>query len=337
MQLHSIDPLGDPNWDRLVAMYPDATAFHSSAWAKVLFNTYRHTPHYLRVSDGGQTVALVPLMSVNSWLTGRRGVCLPFSDFCAPLISAGVDSKKLLSLILTEAEKNSWKYVEWRHDTMADEFSIPAKSFFGHTLDLQPGADALFGSFEGSVRRAIRKAERSHIRLEIGVKREAMERYYHLHLRTRQRLGVPSQPFSFFMNIWKELLKPGLGFIVTAFSHELPAASAVFLCSNTHAIYKFGASDERFQENRVSNLVIWEAIKLLVSDGVKILHFGRTATENLGLRRFKCGWGVREFRIRYFKSDRTRSGSFNVPAGLVRRLPMRLNRLAGALLYPHLD
>src|SRR5205807_2581668 len=110
------------------------------------------------------------------------------------------------------------------------------------------------------------------------------------------------------------------------------------------AVYKFGASEETFQEFRGNNLVMWEAIKFLIRDGARMLHFGRTSLDNDGLRRFKMGSGVVEEAIEYFKFDtrakiwqstaRNDSGFYN---NIFRRLPLVLNRLAGAVIYPHLD
>jgi hypothetical protein len=89
---------------------------------------------------------------------------------------------------------------------------------------------------------------------------------------------------------------------------------------------------------------MWEAIKYLVGKGLKTLHLGRTSFDNDGLRRFKLSWGTKEEIIEYFRfafgadmwvnSGRNASESHS---WLFRRLPLPLNRLAGALIYPHLD
>jgi hypothetical protein len=92
------------------------------------------------------------------------------------------------------------------------------------------------------------------------------------------------------------------------------------------------------------NLVMWEAIKTLVQRGADTLHLGRTSMENEGLRRFKLSWGSEEEVIPYFRFDTAkdtwvnprlpRSGSHKKFFG---RLPLALNRIAGAMLYPHRD
>ena len=74
-----VDPLCDSAWDRLVLSHSESNVFHSAAWAKVLCETYGHKPFYLSFSEGGELVALIPLMEVRSAITGCRGVCLPFS------------------------------------------------------------------------------------------------------------------------------------------------------------------------------------------------------------------------------------------------------------------
>jgi hypothetical protein len=89
---------------------------------------------------------------------------------------------------------------------------------------------------------------------------------------------------------------------------------------------------------------MWEGIKRLVGSGVKMLHFGRTSMDDDGLRRFKLSWGAGEETIEYFKfalgPNLWVNGCRNERVfhkGLFRRLPLRVNRFAGALVYPHLD
>ena len=91
-EVNVVDPTRDPDWDGLVASHPGSNFFHSAAWAKVLCRTYGHKPISLLLSRNGEPVALVPLLEVSSPLTGRRGVCLPFTDFCDPLFFGGCDS-----------------------------------------------------------------------------------------------------------------------------------------------------------------------------------------------------------------------------------------------------
>jgi len=345
IDLRILDPLRDADWDRLVISHPDCMFFHSAAWARVLAKTYAHRPFYLHFSRQAKTVALVPMMEIRSRLTGRRGICLPFSDFCEPLIFDQGESETLLRKISDLARERNWRYFELRgRQVMLPAARAVSSKFYGHKLVLSENADALLARFESSVRRAIRKAQKSGLNTRVTTSREAVLEFYRLHVRTRRRHGTPPQPLSFFLNIHTEAIQTGQGFIVLAKCGARSVAAAIFLQFGKNALYKFGASTEAYQEFRGNNLVMWEAIRFLLQRGCQCLHFGRTDIENDGLRRFKMGWGTEEDMIEYFKFDvkeetwegegRTGSGFHNK---IFRRLPLMLNRLAGSVIYPHLD
>ena len=158
--MHPTSPLEHPNWDALIASHPDFSFFHSSAWAKVLTETYGYTPDYFVAKNGNAIHSLLPLMEVDSWLTGRRGIALPFTDDCEPL-SPDTDSfQKLFQSAIEFGKMRGWKYLECRNAGKFFDQAPASLSFFGHSLDLVPGEDKLFAQLEGSVRRAIRSGLR---------------------------------------------------------------------------------------------------------------------------------------------------------------------------------
>src|SRR5262249_41361057 len=344
LQIRVVDPLREPAWDHLVALHRDACCFHTSAWAKVLHQTYNHKPFYLQFSRGRRLAALIPLMEVRSPFTGRRGVCLPFSDACEPLIFDSEATAFVTDQLVRFARERRWIYLETRGGKSLPLAASPIAKFYGHTLDLCSGAEELIARFASPVRRAIRKAERSGVNALIVRNRQAMSDFYRLHVQTRRRHGIPPQPASFFLNIYEHIVKPGLGFIVLGRYGYRVVAAAIFFRFGKNALYKYGASDNRFQEFRANNLVMWQGIQVLAHAGAEQLHFGRTDLENDGLRRFKLSWGAEEKTIDYFRvyplgrecvpSVRSGSGFHKKIFG---RLPLALNRLAGCVIYPHLD
>jgi Acetyltransferase (GNAT) domain len=344
LQMRICDPVHNPGWDHLVALHRDAGCFHTSAWAKVLHQTYNHHPFYLRFSRGRRLAALIPLMEVRSRFTGCRGVCLPFSDVCEPLIFDPEALELVRDRLVRFARERGWRHLEIRGGKSFQSTSDSATKFYGHTLDLRHRVEELANRFDGAVRRAIRKAERSDISALVVRNRQAIDDFYRLHVQTRRRHGLPPQPASFFLNIYEHIIKPGLGFIVLARRGSRPIAAAVFFRFGKNAVYKYGASDKRFQEFRANNLVMWQGIQLLARTGVEKLHFGRTDCENDGLRRFKLSWNTQEETIDYFRVDpsgRPCLTPVRRNAGLHKRifgrLPLMFNRLAGSILYPHLD
>jgi lipid II:glycine glycyltransferase (peptidoglycan interpeptide bridge formation enzyme) len=246
----------------------------------------------------------------------------------------------LLQAALDLARERRWRFIEFR----VPGSGFPGKPaycrYHGHGLDLTPAEDSLFESFSSSTRRGIRKAEQSWLDLEVSRERAALRHYYDLHCDTRQRQGVPPQAWRFFRAIHEHLLEHNQGFVVLARKNDRPVAGSVFLHFNGRAVYKFGASDFRLQHLRANNLVMWQGIRHCRNIGCRHLDFGRTDHENEGLRRFKQGWGTREFPITYHRYstdlnkflESTRKGSGWLNA-IFKHVPVPLARLVGALLY----
>ena len=340
-----VDPVHRPGWDTLLNQFADATSFHTAAWARVLAKSYGHKPCYLSFSRGEEIVGLLPLMEVRSRFTGCRGVSLPFSDFCGPLVSDESIAELIAERLDELSSERRWDYVEVRGGGPAAYAEADREiSFYGHRLSLAGTLDELWNGLTSPVRRAIRKAEKSNIEVEVSTSPQAVREFYQLHRRTRRRHGLPPQPFRFFQNISDEIIEREGGFVALAKVGSRPIAAAMFFELNGNAVYKFGASDESQQDLRANNLVMWEAIKALSRRGCHTLHFGRTELGNEGLRRFKEGWGAIEEIIQYFKFHRAKRPA--TPAGkshaafyhgFFRRMPLPMNTLAGALIYPHLD
>jgi hypothetical protein len=337
-----IDLFQHPNWDTLVTSLPNFSFFHGVAWAKVLVETYGYAPNYFVTKGSNNLCSMLPLMEVDSWLTGRRGIALPFTDDCEPLCQDNNSFKALFQNAIEFGKMRGWKYLECRGGRKLFE-GVPASlSFYGHSLNLAAGEEQLFGRLESSVRRAIRKAEKDGVVVDISQSLEAMETFYSLQCKTRKKHGLPPQPFSFFSNIHKYILSQNSGMVAVASWRKTPVAASIYFHLKDRAIYKYGASDETFQHLRGSNLVMWEAIKWYWKRGVKKLHLGRTSMANEGLRRFKLGWGTSEGKIEYFKYDFRKEcfvmdsdAAFGWHNRIFQSLPNFVSRMTGNLLYRH--
>jgi hypothetical protein len=342
LRMRILDPGHQPEWDQLVALHRDADCFHTGAWAKVLAQSYGHRPFYFHFSWGDRLAALIPLMEVRSPFTGCRGVCLPFSDVCEPLIFEPEALGLIRERLLHFAQQRRWTHLEIRGGKSFQPTAGRSTKFWAHTLTLRSEPEQLLARFASSVRRAIRKAERSGVSAMAVHTRQSVGDFYQLHVQTRRRHGLPPQPASFFSNIYEQIIKPGLGFTVLAQRGHRRIAAAIFFHFGKNALYKYGASENRFQEFRANNLVIWQGIQFLACQGAERIHFGRTDCENDGLRRFKLSWGTEEQALNYFRVDpfgreyaARHDSAFH--KRIFCRLPLAFNRLAGSMIYPHLD
>lgn len=338
--IHRVNPLLIPDWDERIAQFPNAGIFHSAAWARVLHDTYGYEPCYLVRGSSDRPEAVLPLMEVSSPLTGRRGVSLPFTDAVDPL---GENPADLFAAAQSLARERDWKYLECRGARAAFGPAAASTSFYRHVLALNPDTNALLTGCDEAVRRALRKAERSDLAIDFSQNESAVTDFYGLLCLTRRRHGLPPQPFPFFAAVQRHLLAANHGWVVLARRGGRPVAGAIFFHQGREALYKFGASDDSFQELRPNNLVMWSAIRHYAQKGFLALDFGRTSLDHAGLRRFKLGWGTTESPLDYVRLN-TRTGEFlKVPDSangwhnrVFHHLPTWASRAVGAVLYRHM-
>ncbi len=342
MVLEILNPFTRPEWDRLAIAHPACSFFHSSAWARVLSEAYGYKPCYATAFGDNGLFACLPMMEVSSFITGKRGVSLPFTDSCEPLVGDRISFNALMDTAKEYGKKAGWDYLEIRGGSNFFAGTKPSVLYLGHTLDLTPGESKLFSGFSASTRRNVRKAEKESVEVVISTRMEAMMEFCLLNRITRKQHGLPAQPLPFFRAVQERVLSKGLGFIAQARYQGNTIAASVFFVFGRTALYKFGASAMEYQRLRANNLVMWEAIKHLTTHGIEILSFGRTDPEQEGLRRFKLGWGAQEHAISYYhhalrqnRFARHRELVNDFGKNLFRKLPLPMLNAIGSLVYRH--
>src|SRR3972149_5639837 len=169
-QLKIINPLDYPEWDKLVLSTRGYSFFHSSAWARVLNESYGYKPLYFTLIDDGRLLSLIPCMEIKSILTGKRAVSLPFTDFCEPIIeweSSDEIAPSLLNKLISYGRKAAWKSIEIRCGIPLSPQSPPFRSYYGHTMDISKKEDEMFSALRDSTRRNIRKAIKDGVKVEL--------------------------------------------------------------------------------------------------------------------------------------------------------------------------
>lgn len=337
-----LNPLKHKDWDKSIIEYRGHTFFHTGQWTRLISETYGYTPVFLVVKEQDKITGILPLMEVNSFLTGKRGIGLPFSDFANPLLTDPGQFDHLLDAAKEYGNKSGWKYIEIKG---AQDFLPPGTDSYveyEHIIDLNRDEDELFSNFGSTTKRNIRKAINEKVKVYQSQSLESIKGFYRLNSLTRQRHGLPPQPYSFFKNLYNIILKNDSGTIFKAEYEGKTIASAVYLHFGKKALYKYGASDMNYQKVRANNLIMWEAIKWYNAKGYSEFSFGKTEPENEGLRRFKNGWGVRELEShtyrfglpenQFLKFSTQTSGFHNK---IFSSLPISVLETFGALAYRH--
>jgi lipid II:glycine glycyltransferase (peptidoglycan interpeptide bridge formation enzyme) len=349
LKIQRIDPTTDNRWDSFVAEQKQSTIYHSSAWARVIKNTYGYSPHYYVLEDNtGQFRAAIPFYLIRSRLTGNRLVSLPFSDYCWPLGDEKADIDSILDSVKKEIDAGVASYLEirgWYDNITPPQLNLSPRNYHvTYMLDLVPDLEVLNRNFHDSVRRGIRQAEKRGITVYSTISEKGLDDFYHLNLATRKKLGVLPQPYAFFKNLFHHVISKNLGFIILAESEGKTIAGVVFLTHKDTIYYKFNASDKKHLRKRPNHLVTWEAIKYAINNNLKHMDFGRCAPEEEGLKTYKLKWAAREVNLPYYYYPKIKGvttipeGSFiyRTMQGLSYIAPKFVFKAAGSTLYRHL-
>jgi CelD/BcsL family acetyltransferase involved in cellulose biosynthesis len=264
---------------------------------------------------------------------------VPFSDLCPPLVAEDAPAAvaPVLAAALDDFRRQRRAPLEV-HGTGGVLEDVPAGARFRrHVLALGPDVDAVERRVLPAARRNVRRAEREGLVSELRTDAGALGAFYRLHVLTRSRLGVPTQPRRFVLR-FAELFSAGLGFVLLVGHEGRPVAGAVFLCHRGVLTYKYGASDARYLGLRPNNLLFMDAIRWGCGNGFHTLDFGRTDWDHASLAAFKRGWGAEEQELRYRRladgeARATRPHLQRVADALIRRGPPITSRIAGEVLY----
>lgn len=332
--------LADSLWTSFVEDHPSATPSHHPAWANVLATTYGFEAAGLALIDrDGEIEVALPIIRLGRRASRRRGVSLPFTDWCPPLVRAGADSSRLSERL--EAARLAFPLASLEvRDRLTGGAGYPAVQGYRHVLALQPDPEAIFSRFHRSrVKGELRRAEREGLSVSRSdSERDLLDVFYPLHVTTRRRLGVPVQPRRFFEVLWHEFLGRGLGFVVTARLEDIPVASAVIFAWNRRMFYKFSASDRKLGATGAGQAVVWEALRWGCENGHLDFDFGRTDLGHEGLRAFKRAWGTEEHELTYTvladRPPRPRSGrAMRLLGPVIRNSPEMVTRAFGRAGY----
>ena len=345
MMVHEIDPTQDSRWDSLVDSHPQASVFHSRGWLEALRRTYGYTPVAFTTSAPCEPLTnAVVFCKISSWLSGRRLVSLPFSDHCSPLVESPEQLTALLTHLQQELRAQRWRYVEVRPGvsiTTGTTSFDTSQVFYCHKLDLRSSLDELWrGLHKNCVQRKIRRAASEGLLCEEGTSGYLLNNFYSLLVMTRRRHRLPAQPAKWFRNLvacMGEALK-----IRVALKNGQPVASILTLRHKNVVVYKYGCSDQRFNNMGGTQLLLWNVIREAKESSLWELDFGRSDCDASGLIAFKQRWGAARAELTYLRYALGQSrrlpytGQDFLSKHLWSHAPSGMLTAAGRMLYRHM-
>jgi hypothetical protein len=348
MRIYQIDPTKDGRWSDLVERHLKASVFHSVGWLQALRSTYGYDPVAFTTSSPSSELRNgFVFCRINSWLTGRRLVSLPFSDHCEPLCDSNDDLNFLIRYLQTTIEHQNLRYLEVRPvnasfcQTSDTNSFQPEAVFYLHVLDLRQELAEVFGGLDkDSVQRRIRRAERAGLTEKCGRSDSLLKEFYALFVKTRGRHRLPPTPYTWFRNLI-QFCGEGLE-IRLAYKADTPISAVLTLRCKDVVYYKYGCSDDRFNRFGPIPWLLWNAIASAKLNGANQFDMGRTEEQNAGLLAFKNHWVPQPQRLVYWRFpeaasiDSVTGWKLKTAKRVFSFMPDQLRTVVGKLIYRHI-
>jgi FemAB-related protein (PEP-CTERM system-associated) len=333
--------VNDIEWHNFLHSHCSATLYHTPEWKRFLEKTFDYKSHYLFATDDcGSLIGLLPLFHVRSRLTGNRLCSVPFSHYCGCL-GDRITCTALIDEAVTFKTKCNIEMIEIRN-TVKDPRFQGTNAFCTHILKLSHNPDETWKRLEkGSVRWAVKKAEKLGVSVVSSTNTEDLKEFYELNCITKQNLGVPCHPWELFKNLFSLLN----GYIMMYFSRYEGSiiAGGVMEYYKDQVLYGYGAADPNYLDVHPYNAFIWKSVEDACLNDCRIYDFGRTSYDNIGLIQFKKKWGAqkRELYYSYYpaseKSIVTNRSSplYRVGKPVIQKMPMSLYKTFSKSLFSH--
>ena len=322
-------------WQKYTEESLNDNPFLHVQWLLLLSTQYKLSIKILGYFENNTLISAIPFVEKKTSFNRIKLISLPFTDY----ISYVKELPDQFILLLKDYLSTKYTSVELR-----TQISMAGKSeptFCRHYLNLDMGYEKIRLGYRKNTYRNIIKSAKNNLTFKISSDLKSIDEFYKLNILTRKKHGLPPQPKSFFINIFKYLFECNLGFVATVYTDNKAIAAAIFFTYKNTIIYKYGASDSKHLILRPNNFLFDSVLKYASDNKYSLFDFGICSRENTGLRRFKLGWGAKEEDISYVLISKTGIHPYNkknynkIVHYIFKTLPSKLNVLIGAILYKY--
>jgi FemAB-related protein (PEP-CTERM system-associated) len=287
------------DYDSFVEQHPSATLFHGLAWKQAVEKTFEHRPFYLIARRGTRVRGVLPLFQINSMLTGRFMVSVPYATYGGVLAIDDEARSGLLEYAKDLAIRRRCQALELRSMHAADPDVSVKTSHATFIRDLPSDSQEIEEFLPRKARASARNAaDRS--KLHAVFDSTLLHDVWRLYARSMRRLGSPNYPLAFFESI-RDALGERMMVQLVRSAGEPVAGLISFIHRNTLMPY-FAGVDDRKKIHGLSHFLHREAMRRAVILGLKTYDFGRSRIDNTGAYEFKrlCGFVPQELEYQTY-------------------------------------
>ena len=295
-------------WDDFVTSHPEANFLQSWDWGD--FHLARGKHIVRRIALEGEKVLGVYVGQVE---TAKRGTYLAIAG--GPILDWDNQElvKKIFSDIREQAEKDHCVFARIRPQLEESESSkrlfkelglSPAPIYLSvelaGILDLNKSEEEILAGASQRLRRALRKAEKNHVEIEISNNPNDIKQFYGIQLETAKRHDFVSFSEDFLTKQFVTFAKDDAALLYTAKYEGQILAQNFMIFYGNEASYHYGVSTALGTKISGAPSLHIRAMEDARKRGIKRYNFWGITEENdtqhrfYGVSQFKRGFGVQE-------------------------------------------
>ncbi len=337
----------EKEWNKFVEEQEDSRFIHLTGFKRVIEKIYKFEPFYLYFKKGNEIAAIFSSFVQKSILTGKKIVSQPFSEYGGLIFSSFLkeDEKleildELFTIVKNTIRKKNIKGVEMRGRTDLLAGKYAKKIVLGDygIKRLEMSLD-IWNSVDYMVRKAVNKAKREGVTIFEDLNFDRIKNFYFLHLLAMKRFGSPPHPYSYFINLKKELSANIKIFFavyqgkIIAFLLGWKVGKSVHITDNP--------SDKRFFPLRGNDYLHYFLLQWAKENGCRLFDFGPMRYE--GQEFYKKKWNLETYEYSIFHyPEKIGSFAYNPPfyvkiaSKIWKIVPTKVSRYTGKFLRKEL-
>ena len=268
------------DWGEFVNNHPDSTFFHQLGYKEVIEKVFGFKARYIYTKD-----AILPLFEGNNKL-----ISVPFSTQGGILYKSEESKNQLLNKAKEIAK--DFNYLELRQEKDIKTNLLKKDYYYHMKLELKDPI-LLWNDFDRKLRNAIRKAEKSEIKIDKG--HNYLDDFYKIFSINIRDLGTPVDSKLFFQELIKTF--PNKTDIYVAKLKD-QVIGALFLIKHKKTIKaEWASSLRKYFGYNASQLLYWYAIQDATKE-FEIFDFGRSMKDE-GTYLFKKKFNAQPVQLHY--------------------------------------
>jgi CelD/BcsL family acetyltransferase involved in cellulose biosynthesis len=283
-----------------------STVYHTLEWRSVLENLFHYRTFYALCRHNRDIVGILPLAFVRSWITGKRVVSLPYSQYGGPIVS---DVRALDCMVehLVGYLSQGFEYVRLRprerlDEGVVDRAGLKKLDYYARcVIPLENrNDDDVREHLHKSVIRSIKASIRAGIHIENCDYQHDGDIIQTMMFQTCKKHGVPPYPPTLLDAIHEKLVSKNLARTFVARLEGRVIAALIMFTMSGEGIYAYNFSDRKYLRLRPNNALIWAAIQWSLENRLSIFDLGISSPQDNQLLPFKKRWGAVEHTLREY-------------------------------------